>query len=1140
MINAKFFSLANGFLILFFGLSFYASSTLAQNKVQKEFLARAKERPTALELMATPGALDAIENANATFDQNRQMAIIKGLPKLIASLEKSYPGAIIGFLGRDTSLLANATEAVYARYGYTDRVRFIDLSTPIFLKMKPQQMAQYLVQLGVSDQKGAARPFVMVDYTSLNTGSQSTQLIAALTRHLLNQGLSAEEIIARFNVLTLKNHTQALAALNATGAEIQAFKEKQVEEIKKAQTIQSILKLDGEYQIMAYSNEWHNKFDNLTTDPHGQIKPVPSQEFPEATRLNALAEQIALIQSVQADVYLARMEHKLEKYGVHLEPSPTRKASFAGEMKKSRKLLEAEFAVERKAERQAFQDLKRQQHEIIASVSKQYQHLMDQASTATDPQDRNIISPFFTTWWNTYNTLQYRKMNAEALHEITVGYLFRIYNSGWIDREELKSNLFSILIQIDDKGGDVPVAVAEILKSHVSLVSQFSLEQIEESSDLAALLQLKKILNKSLVQTWVISQYELDYLNSSLAEKRKQLEKAKSIQKKLLAKNRLYHKRQRFLSAREMKARLTEYEATLPVHPLADGMGTNPDFNYLSIERVNSISERAHAYQEHFTEAFNSLGSRDYPASQEISLVSLIRLFEARKFTIMDLIVCADPQMHLISGTSANVPQSLRPILKAHSQISELLTRFVIHYYYTSSRDPSRIWPTLESRGFTEIQSPDALKRLKREVEDFKVTYQQEQRKIHLEREQAEAQAKRDQYLQGRETGRAFQEFVDSLSPLNPTEPILRTPRQSMDPRGNGNLFSERGSRFLDLFEKHGGKPWQNIVQSPLDEITFSALFKLYSQKKIDSVELRGVFRAMGVFYIGFGTYSNNVKKILITNSDAVQVIFRGLFQDAQNADELRILKDRYNSLAQDLSLTALDRARLALEKERAEKRLKQLVKQKKAIQYQANREKADARFSTQKSLVDEIRNLKDSLPVLDLERDVPTSLGQTQLTDGMQLSENAQDFARIYDNATESQVAKDNNLKNNEVLFTVSASTLISLYDQNKLTDSDLTSLFEVVLFPKIASPNPDLESLKNIWRANRTSRAVELLFGAPRVRKAFSKKVGTNSSFQENKSADGKMHVHYRSKLDRLKDIYKGFIKENEIAPSCRFIYR
>ncbi len=245
-------------------------------------------------------------------------AIRDGLPELIASLQKLYPNAIYGFLGRDTSLASNAMQAVYDQYGQGERIQFINLSTPIFSAMTPDQLVQYLISLGLSPGKESNRPFVIVDWTSFNSGSQSTQLARAVTQYFRNRGLSESDIIERFNVVTLTG--ERVKVLPLTPEEIQEKKNTQATEMKDGLAMRSIFSTSTSLRGMAYSSPWHDTFATVTTDPNGKLVAIPKQSFQLSNRTNTFQEFISLIKEVTTPEYLSRLQSYLLEQGQTLHP----------------------------------------------------------------------------------------------------------------------------------------------------------------------------------------------------------------------------------------------------------------------------------------------------------------------------------------------------------------------------------------------------------------------------------------------------------------------------------------------------------------------------------------------------------------------------------------------------------------------------------------------------------------------------------------------------------------------------------------------------------------------------------------------------------------------------------------------------
>ncbi len=291
--------------------------TFAQNRIQSQFLEKSRHRPTTAEILNQGfEALLPMEKFPLEQDDNVK-AIEQGLPDLIAGLEKAYPGAIFAFLGRDMSLTANGMEAVYYAYGEQDRIRYINLSTPIFEKMTTYQMALYLKSLGLSDKKDEPRSFVIVDYTSMGAQSQSTQLATAAVSLLRWAGFNDEEIVDRFNVMTLQSKWNAWDPLKLAPKLIQQMKRKQVKELESEDVFSSIMRTSEDRRGMAYSSEWHGTFDSIKKEEAGLV-PTASVIHSRSNRAEVYEEITTLIRQVLSQSYLADLEAVLKRHGLKL------------------------------------------------------------------------------------------------------------------------------------------------------------------------------------------------------------------------------------------------------------------------------------------------------------------------------------------------------------------------------------------------------------------------------------------------------------------------------------------------------------------------------------------------------------------------------------------------------------------------------------------------------------------------------------------------------------------------------------------------------------------------------------------------------------------------------------------------------
>lgn len=121
------------------------------------------------------------------------------LAKIIASFEKAYPGLTYVFLGRDSAFLADAIEAFYLSNGQVGRVRRLKASGNSIYDAQPATLMLFLRQNGfVPTSKGLSRPFIIIDRTSYDSGSQMKRLLEVGYTSLLAAGVNPQQAMRQF------------------------------------------------------------------------------------------------------------------------------------------------------------------------------------------------------------------------------------------------------------------------------------------------------------------------------------------------------------------------------------------------------------------------------------------------------------------------------------------------------------------------------------------------------------------------------------------------------------------------------------------------------------------------------------------------------------------------------------------------------------------------------------------------------------------------------------------------------------------------------------------------------------------------------------------------------------------------------
>lgn len=206
-------------------LSLLVLFTFARAETNIQSLAAQQQRPTVMQLLKHASAVhlaaEAFQSCTAQkyyFDWlHWQTELHQHGPEFIAMLESAFPSATWAFVGRDTAMLADLTEAFYLSVGQKDRVVRLGISKGALDGMNNASIATYLRSKGLSLSKRAVRPFILVDTVSRGgavggyhlSGRQGRRLLDAGYNQFAANGGRPADLLERFNMIGLTVSTFA-------------------------------------------------------------------------------------------------------------------------------------------------------------------------------------------------------------------------------------------------------------------------------------------------------------------------------------------------------------------------------------------------------------------------------------------------------------------------------------------------------------------------------------------------------------------------------------------------------------------------------------------------------------------------------------------------------------------------------------------------------------------------------------------------------------------------------------------------------------------------------------------------------------------------------------------------------------------
>lgn len=304
---------------------------LGQNQEQKKII-ESDVRPTVDELIANGKYL--VPFTGHEDSSEKAESVIKGLPHLVVSLEKAFPGGTYAFLGRDMELLADALNAFYLSIGQSHRVVRIPFSTPSLSGITKELVLEFFTQLGldISQQSdlnitNSLKTFVIIDYTTFNIRGQTHSSMPSQSRYLFESvfdqmkeiGFSEEAILRRINVATI-NSSPKVSYYDPLNNDIDKIIPKQIENLKKYGEIGLIARITNSYiENAAYDSEWHGKFGPIKRKSNGILatEPISTNSFNEKALV--LNQIIDVIKGVSNLDFLSKVNEIANKHAVHFE-----------------------------------------------------------------------------------------------------------------------------------------------------------------------------------------------------------------------------------------------------------------------------------------------------------------------------------------------------------------------------------------------------------------------------------------------------------------------------------------------------------------------------------------------------------------------------------------------------------------------------------------------------------------------------------------------------------------------------------------------------------------------------------------------------------------------------------------------------
>lgn len=291
-------------LVFTITLTVYASTPEQQ---QLEALLSERTRPSMSQIVAILGMppkrielagdrwLSAAEAVRRNFES--QLDTVKDLPRVIAFMEKAFPGATWAPLGRDAVIFGDLLDAFYLSIGQPNRVSRLNASTASFAGASQRDIIRFMKEAGLDlGNVRQGRPFVCLDRTNYRDVSQSSQLMRAVYSEYEASGRKASSLLKRVNFIGLSSSAASYQSSLTWLA--QYFSSLSVISSRPS----SILQLPvGQWTD---SQPWHDTFGAFARQPNGKFEGTPGRLMSMDERRQILLEMIEILKRVSRPNFL--------------------------------------------------------------------------------------------------------------------------------------------------------------------------------------------------------------------------------------------------------------------------------------------------------------------------------------------------------------------------------------------------------------------------------------------------------------------------------------------------------------------------------------------------------------------------------------------------------------------------------------------------------------------------------------------------------------------------------------------------------------------------------------------------------------------------------------------------------------------
>lgn len=255
--------------------------------------------------------------------------LIEYAPRLIAILEKAYPGATWVFIGRDGAAFADVLEAFYYTQGEKKRVLRLGVSKASFDSISYEMVAGMLKQkdYDVLDWKNSP-PILFIDPVSKGNGRQGRTIVSLLYDHLIrNQSADLNELVKKINMIGLivSTHSGHYNSINDIDGYYNAYSGlasrlrgadwSRLFQYHIFPSVDPGPNAENECGYTHFIGAWHDSYGEFYLTSDGAVKTKIGQQFSKEMKLSVIWSQYQIWKAVESEVFEQKVRNHAKALG---------------------------------------------------------------------------------------------------------------------------------------------------------------------------------------------------------------------------------------------------------------------------------------------------------------------------------------------------------------------------------------------------------------------------------------------------------------------------------------------------------------------------------------------------------------------------------------------------------------------------------------------------------------------------------------------------------------------------------------------------------------------------------------------------------------------------------------------------------